>query len=176
MTIPNPTFDFEELFQEALEREDSSDSEDEIAHLDRNHAISSSFRFGMEGKPPPLCLNNLNRLRRTPIPILTAKRHLIALLAGHPEDPGWAAVYQEGADALDQARRDCTMPLKKRHHRQGEFYALRCGISHGRGQRAPMNLTNTAGNAKIIKKLNGLRPFQRFAGFSTCTSHLALHF
>ena len=131
----------------------------------------------MEGKPaPPSASKNPKRLCRTPTPILTAKRRLIALLAGHPEDTGWGTVKEKAADALEQARRDCTMPLKKRSHRRGQFYALACGISHGGGQKAPMNLKNTAGNEKIVKKLNGQRPFQRFAGFSTCTSHLALHF
>lgn len=109
----------------------------------------------------------LNYACRTPTPILSTDRRLVALLAGHPESNDWSSVEEKAANALEQARRQCTVPLKKRRHRRGQFFALRCGVSHGGGQKAPGNLRNTVRNTKIVKKLNAMDCFQRFAGFST---------
>jgi hypothetical protein len=122
---------------------------------------------GRYATPPPL-FRMPNAPCRSPLPILTDKRRLIVLPAGHPEDSDWALVHQEAADALEEARRRCHVPEKKRLHRRGYFCALRCGVSHGGGQKLPGNLKNTVGNTRILKELNALSPFQRLAGFSTC--------
>jgi hypothetical protein len=101
------------------------------------------------------------------MPILTRERRLVVLMAGQPDDNDWCSLNDEGSAALEQARRECKIPPKKVLHRRGRFHALRCGVSHGGGQKLPGNLKNNVTNTRIVKHLNSLRPFQRFAGYST---------
>jgi hypothetical protein len=116
-------------------------------------------------------MKGLTDLLRSPIPILSEDLYLMVVLAGHPEDEDWPAVPLEGAAALEQARRECNLAEKNRMHRRGFFSAIRCGVSHGGGQKRPMNLKNTKTLERVLKKLNSLKPFIRFAGFATCTPH-----
>lgn len=42
-----------------------------------------------------------NGVRRSPIPILTADRCLIALMAGQPDNDNWHTLNDEGSAALE---------------------------------------------------------------------------
>lgn len=138
----------------------------------------STFKFrlqvwdGRYAHSPPLSPNQkLNSVCRSSIPILTSDRCLIALMAGQPEDDNWHTLNDKGSATLEQAWRECRIPPKKLLHCRSQFSALRCGFSHGGGQKFPSNWRNTAKNAKVPKILNSCRPFKRFAGFSPCMAH-----
>lgn len=77
------------------------------------------FKRGMEGTPsPPLEDEMFSQTFRA---ILTAKRRLVALLAGHPEGNDWPSVHQEAVEALEEARCHCTISLNRYRHRRGQF-------------------------------------------------------
>lgn len=108
-----------------------------------------------------------------PRPIVSSdpEQYIIGVIAGCPADESWPDLMNEAADALRQANIDCAASKKDKTHRRGPFTALRCGVSHGGGQRRPGNLKNNATNAAILDRLNASQPFQRLSGFATCTSY-----
>lgn len=110
-----------------------------------------------------------NPAPRTPTPIINREGRLVAILAGHPEDNSWHQVSNEGAEALEEARRRCKIPAKAGRHRRGQFIALRCGVSHGGGQTQPGNLQNDYPNDEVLEELNQKLPFRRMSGFATST-------
>ncbi|KAH9478966.1 hypothetical protein JR316_0009429 [Psilocybe cubensis] len=114
-------------------------------------------------------LKNMNL--RASIPIIDSENHIIGVIANHPKDESWAELQKQAADALERNRSGCHVPPKERTHRRGKFTTLRAGVSHGGGQRAPGNLKNQKGNAKILEELNSLEPFKRFAGFASSVMH-----
>lgn len=97
--------------------------------------------------------------------------YVIGVIAGCPADDTWPDLMDKAAAALRQANIDCVAAKKDKCHRRGPFTALRCGVSHGGGQRRPGNLNNVAKNAEILDRLNTSEPFERLSGFATCTSH-----
>ena len=70
VTVPNPTFDFEELFQEALERAESGDSEDEFAQQynsgpeDTPEPQPSETPLRSSSPDPPLCAKDRRRIHK----------------------------------------------------------------------------------------------------------------
>lgn len=92
---------------------------------------------------------------------------IVAILAGHPDDPSWPTLQLQAAEALETRRPHCRVPKARRKHRRGAFVALNCGVSHGGGQTAPANLKNESPNDRILDELNGMETFRRVAGFSS---------
>jgi hypothetical protein len=59
---------------------------------------------------------------------------VIGVCAGHPDDPTWDKMHQDGASELNDARKHCAFPPGSLQHRQGKFPALARGASFGGGQ------------------------------------------
>jgi hypothetical protein len=106
------------------------------------------------------------------MPILDREGRLVAILAGRPTDESWPEMTRQGAEELEEARGRCHIPAKSRRHRRGQFVALRCGVSHGGGQKVPGNLKNNSPNDEVVAELNQKEPFRRMSGFATSTPHL----
>lgn len=104
----------------------------------------------------------------TPTPIVSADGTLLGVLAGHMDPKDWQRLHKEGMDALESARKDSSQVLDGDNHRRGNFSILRCGVSHGSGQKRPCNLSNNKTNAAILEKLNAMEVFGRIAGFTSC--------
>ncbi|KAJ3492655.1 hypothetical protein NLJ89_g11185 [Agrocybe chaxingu] len=104
---------------------------------------------------------------RTPLPIVDKDRRLIALFAGHPPDDNWQDEHRSAADELEQARLKLFGKREAQEHRRGEFDTLRCGTSHGGGQREPSNLANSPKRTEVLERLNNHRVFKRLAGFAS---------
>jgi len=107
-------------------------------------------------------------LLRTTIPLVDREGRIVAILAGHPDDPNWVVLHLHAADCLEEARKQGGEERKKCSARRGEFKTMRCGVSHGGGQTQPRNLSNTPKDEKILSWLNGEGVFNRFAGFASC--------
>lgn len=105
----------------------------------------------------------------TPTAIVDAQDRIVAIMAGHPDDPSWPNLQRQAAEALEARRPYCHIPKSHRKHRRGGFAALNCGVSHGGGQTAPGNLKNEPPNSQILDELNRMEPFRRLAGFSSGT-------
>jgi len=109
------------------------------------------------------------------MPILDREGRLVAILAN---DESWPEQSREGAEALEEARGPCKIPAKGGRHRRRQFVALRCGVSHGGGQKVPGNPKNISPNDEVVANLNQKEPFQRISGFATsvlATWMLELH-
>ncbi|KAF9546877.1 hypothetical protein CPC08DRAFT_769561 [Agrocybe pediades] len=103
---------------------------------------------------------------RSTIPLVDKEGRVWGVLAGQPNDPQWAELHVEAADALESHRNRC-VASKKKPNRRGKFNALRCGISHGGGQSQPCNHANDSASAAVLEELNSMKVFQRLAGFSS---------
>ena len=115
---------------------------------------------------PSPCLSKFlfDNLCRTPMPILDHETRLVAILAGHPDDDCWPDLCKQAANMFEEARGRCQIPIKAGHHLHGHFAALRTGVSHGGGQKAPENLQNSPQNNEILTELihsGGIRDLQR---------------
>jgi hypothetical protein len=101
------------------------------------------------------------------VPIFDASGRLIAVLVGCPDDENWEFVNVGAAQALEDARPQCSFSPKSLKHRRGTYPALSTGISIGNGQKTPSNLVNNDANQRVVEHLATLDPFKRLASFST---------
>ncbi|KAF9540710.1 hypothetical protein CPC08DRAFT_650813 [Agrocybe pediades] len=99
------------------------------------------------------------------MPLVNEEGIVFGILAGHPKDPNWPELQCVAATALEDRSSRCKIPEDKHEHHRGHFKSLRCGVSHGGGQKQPRNLSNTTANAQVLDELNELEPFRRLAGF-----------
>ncbi len=67
---------------------------------------------------------------------------VIAMIAGHPDDPDWDKLQEEAAKRLETLRKDCLLSSDQHVHRRGRFAALSCGISYGSGQTVHAQLSS----------------------------------
>lgn len=102
------------------------------------------------------------------MPILDTEGRIVAILAGCPNDKSWPELSRHAAKLLEQTRVSCNMQEEK--HRRGMFSSLRGGVSHGGGQKMPMNLKNRARHQEILADLNGSDSFRRISGFTNSMS------
>ena len=94
-----------------------------------------------------------DNLHRTPMPILDHETRLVAIPAGHPDDDCWPDLCKQAADMFEEAWGQCQIPIKASRHLHGHFAALRPGVLHSSGQKAPGNLQNSPQNNKILAEL-----------------------
>ena len=101
--------------------------------------------------------------------VIEPGRRVVAILAGHPEDPNWHARHREAASMLAELGPRCDISSEdRRSNRRGPFTALSTGVSHGSGQVEPSLLQNKPANQEIVDTLNSMKVFQRIAGFASC--------
>lgn len=113
---------------------------------------------------------HLDTIASTPIPIVSndPEKYVIGVFADTPNDAEWPELVATATELLDNARKASRISQKDMEHRRGEFSTLRCGVSHGGGQKMPGNVSNSDTNADVAKKLNEAEPFRRMARFATC--------
>jgi hypothetical protein len=103
---------------------------------------------------------------RTPSPIIDAKEHIIAALAGQPNDSQWDNVSNKAGNEVREAGDKCSFNSRQSEHQQGHFPALATGVSFGGGQKVPGNLLNSAINSLVLASLLASASIQCFAGFA----------
>lgn len=126
---------------------------------------------GQLSPPPCVSISVSHHIYSTPMPVIGREGIPAAILAGHPDDDSWPDLRRQAAERLEEARRRCQLPAKAGRHRRGHFAALRCGVSHGGGQRVPGNLQNSSQNDEVLAELNEELPFRRNSGFATSKPH-----
>ncbi|KAK0227741.1 hypothetical protein IW262DRAFT_1264066, partial [Armillaria fumosa] len=104
---------------------------------------------------------------REAIPVTDDEGHVIAVLAGQPEDPNWESIHTSVSDLLDQSQGKCTFSWKQRKHRHGCYSALSVGISFGGGQTFPQNLHHEGTPARVLATLINHIAFIRLVGFAS---------
>lgn len=72
--------------------------------------------------------------KRKPFVVLDRDNRVVALFAGQPNDPDWAAVASEASRAMTAAAQRCSFKKGDRDHRRGMFATLALGISFGGGR------------------------------------------
>lgn len=84
-----------------------------------------------------------------------------------PHDAAWLSLERAAAAALEWARTRSDLDPEEMHHRRGDYFTLRTGVSIGGGQTRPMAAKNSKVNDEILQELNAMECFQRIAAFST---------
>ncbi|SJL18888.1 uncharacterized protein ARMOST_22490 [Armillaria ostoyae] len=124
-------------------------------------------------------------LGRKVVPVTDKEGRVIAIMAGHPDDPNWDSVHMEAAERLNILGKQCTFTKDQKMHCRGRFGALSIGISFGGGQMHPQNLHNNKTNSAILNSLLSCIAFIQLAGFAlssfvtwalTLFQYYALHF
>ncbi|KAI9058718.1 hypothetical protein FKP32DRAFT_1680442 [Trametes sanguinea] len=103
----------------------------------------------------------------TPYTLLDRDGRVIALLAGHPQDPQWGATVEAANCAMEEAYRDCTFTREDKVHRRGTFATLARGVSFGGGRTTPGNISNSKKNEAALRRLCDNHAIKRLAGFGT---------
>ncbi|PBK79337.1 hypothetical protein ARMGADRAFT_857363, partial [Armillaria gallica] len=100
-----------------------------------------------------------------PTPITDHDGHVIAMLAGQPNDPNWNEVHEEAYESLEWLWKECKFSEEQCKHRHGKFGTLSVGISYGGGQTHPQNLHHNKANTMALTTLLNTLAFIRLAGF-----------
>ncbi|KAJ7748092.1 hypothetical protein B0H16DRAFT_1319991, partial [Mycena metata] len=98
-------------------------------------------------------------------PIFDARGRIIAVLAGQPRNPTYAAAARAAFHAIMDAGANARFPADMRHHRRGLFAALNVGLSYGKGQKAPSWLNNKEYSG-LVEGLLGNSHIKRLARFA----------
>ncbi|KAJ7706805.1 hypothetical protein B0H17DRAFT_918481, partial [Mycena rosella] len=86
--------------------------------------------------------------------IIDAKGRIIAVLAGQPSDPSYAASADAAYAAFQAEAVAAKFPCSQYLHRRGgSFPALNVGMFHGKGTRAPIALDNGIYNGLLVRLL-----------------------
>ncbi|KAJ7033781.1 hypothetical protein C8F04DRAFT_1260512 [Mycena alexandri] len=101
----------------------------------------------------------------TPRPIFDANGRIIAVLAGQPRHPEYAAAARAAFCAIMDAGADARFPADMRKHRRGLFAALKVGLSYGKGQKTPGWLNNK-GYTPVVERLLANDDIKRLACFA----------
>ena len=67
--------------------------------------------------------------------LLDRERHVVGVLAGHPNDKRWGQVHEDAFTKLQQAASTMSYSDKERNNRRGLFPTVAHGISFGGGRR-----------------------------------------
>ncbi|KAF7371232.1 hypothetical protein MSAN_00758900 [Mycena sanguinolenta] len=95
-------------------------------------------------------------------PIVDSTGRVIAIFAGHEDDPNFHQnVHNPAAAAMANALEKCSVSEEKTFHRRGNFTTLTTGQSHGGGQLQPGTLANGVINAAVLACLIGNAAFIR---------------
>ncbi|KAJ7737112.1 hypothetical protein B0H16DRAFT_1326103, partial [Mycena metata] len=98
-------------------------------------------------------------------PIFDANGRIIAVLAGQPRDPHYAAAARAAFRAIMDAGAEARFPADMRRHRRGLFAALNVGLSYGKGQKVPCWLNNKEYTG-LVDGLLANRHIKRLACFA----------
>ncbi|KAJ8494860.1 hypothetical protein ONZ45_g13097 [Pleurotus djamor] len=101
----------------------------------------------------------------TGITIVDSEGRGIVYGASPKDTSGWKTVHVDCAEAIDQARNQCSFRAQDKSHRRGDFPALAYGISFGQGQTVPSRLLNSSVNTRALERLVQQSSLKRIAGF-----------
>ncbi|KAJ7124030.1 hypothetical protein C8R43DRAFT_899244, partial [Mycena crocata] len=104
-------------------------------------------------------------------PIVDSKSRIVAVLAGQPRDPTYAADATAAYHAILDERKRAQFSAKASTHRRGPFPALNVGLSYGKGQRIPGYLRN-GHHAALLQRLIGNPSIRRMACFASAAFSL----
>ncbi|KAL6309253.1 hypothetical protein BKA93DRAFT_821580 [Sparassis latifolia] len=107
------------------------------------------------------------RLQKTPHVLLDQEEHIVAVLAGRPDDAGWDGVIDDATRLIADIGKACIFTDEQMYHRRGKFPALAMGVSYGGGQTAPGNLLHSKTNGMQLHHLLHSKSIQRVAGFGS---------
>ncbi|KIM34754.1 hypothetical protein M413DRAFT_48431, partial [Hebeloma cylindrosporum] len=91
-----------------------------------NHGLSGKKVYRLEelvGKDAKAAFKLVQWDGKTATPITDSVGRIVALLAGHPDDPSWDSVHSEAAELLEQTRPHLSLNKKAKKHRRGHFGA-----------------------------------------------------
>ncbi|TFK79714.1 hypothetical protein K466DRAFT_505127 [Polyporus arcularius HHB13444] len=101
------------------------------------------------------------------IPVLDKHGRVIALLAGHPNDPRWVVDVNDEFDKVMQVVHEAyRFPPDVSQNRRGGFATVSCGVSQGGGQTKPGNFALSAHNRAVWDALFKLKVVRRVANFA----------
>ncbi|KAJ7179980.1 hypothetical protein C8R43DRAFT_1117322 [Mycena crocata] len=104
-------------------------------------------------------------------PIIDAKGRIVAVLAGQPRDPTYAAAASAVFAAMNQERAAAQFPAALSKQPRGPFPALNIGLFYGKGQRVPSRLRNGTYGA-LLQRLIGNSNVKRMAAFASAAFNL----
>ncbi|KAJ7126502.1 hypothetical protein C8R43DRAFT_958011 [Mycena crocata] len=104
-------------------------------------------------------------------PIIDAKGRIIAVLAGQPRDPTYAAAAADVFAAMNAERTAAQFPATMSKQPRGRFPALNTGLFYGKGQRVPSRL-RTGIYGALLQRLVGNPNVKRMAGFASAAFNL----
>ena len=81
--------------------------------------------------------------------LLDAERRIVAVLAGHPYDPGWPKVQEDVFHVLQGAAMELGVN-KVKEHRRGTFVTLAHGLSFGGGQEVYLTFDHLPSIPRLI--------------------------
>ncbi|KAJ7839994.1 hypothetical protein B0H14DRAFT_2360895, partial [Mycena olivaceomarginata] len=87
-----------------------------------------------------------------PHPIVDCHGRIVAVLAGQPCDPKYAASTRAVYQAMCNERTSAGFTAQSSSHRRGPFPAVNCGITYRKGQRVPTRMNNGV-HAWLIERL-----------------------
>ncbi|KAJ7033072.1 hypothetical protein C8F04DRAFT_1210942 [Mycena alexandri] len=115
--------------------------------------------------PPRLKISKRSTAVSTPRPIFDSRGRIIAVLAGQPRNPTYAAAAHAAFRVIMDAGAEARFPADMRHHRRGLFAALNVGLSYGKGQKTPCWLNNKQ-YASLVDRLLDNEHVKRLACFA----------
>ncbi|PBK79757.1 hypothetical protein ARMGADRAFT_1040562 [Armillaria gallica] len=86
---------------------------------------------------------------KTPTPVVNRERHVITILAGHPDDLNWETLYHEAVKTLERQRPECNLCEDQWKHQCGRFGALSVGILYG-GRQMDLLLHDATLDLKLV--------------------------
>ncbi|KAJ3897712.1 hypothetical protein F5879DRAFT_813611, partial [Lentinula edodes] len=98
-------------------------------------------------------------------PVTDGQRRVLVCFVGSPNDPDYDAAIEDATQAILAVNNQTKWKKKERKHKRGDFPAVACGISYGKGQPEPMMLGGD--RQYMMKDLLGRESFRRIAGFQS---------
>ncbi|KAJ3858485.1 hypothetical protein EV359DRAFT_52135 [Lentinula novae-zelandiae] len=102
---------------------------------------------------------------RQNVPVVDSEQCIMVCFVGSPDDPGYDDAVEAATEAILAANREAGWKKKEKRHKHGDFPAVACGISFGKGQPEPMQLGGE--RQEMMKKLLAMDSFRRIAGFQS---------
>ncbi|KAJ7114709.1 hypothetical protein C8R44DRAFT_554171, partial [Mycena epipterygia] len=100
-------------------------------------------------------------------PIVDAKGRIVAVLAGQPRDPTYAAAAAAAFATLVVEAAAAHFPASMAKHRRGPYIVLNVGLSYSKGQRVPSRLSGGGIYAPLLTRLLNDQHFIRMATFAS---------
>ncbi|KAJ7115401.1 hypothetical protein C8R44DRAFT_629022, partial [Mycena epipterygia] len=105
-------------------------------------------------------------------PIVDAQGRIVAVLAGQPRDPTYAAAVENAYALITEQASLVHFPAALSHHRRGPYPTINIGLAYAKGQRAPSWLHAHSQYTSIVERLIGEACVQRLATYASAAFRL----